>query len=366
VNLAVSQVNRVFISEPIHVGWIIEKLMRDIAAALNNRGIETRVGHPREYTGQEIVFHSRYLYASPFEQADVNSLFITHIDDRLKEMELRSRIGGFNSFVCTSEAEAQMVKALGCPAGQVVGLALPHRGGVVRRQRVAYFSERYEDGRKNEDWLIEYFQSRDERVRRSMILCLIGYNWETFCTRLAALGLSFELYRYDRALPGEYEAQKKLLEGMDHLIYPGFDGGAMCVYDGVVAGTELLISDNGYHRDLGTGATLFRDRQHFFEGLDRIAARTLDAEQVMSDRSIGPYVDRLLAHWAHCCDGDARGSGASGTRDPAETKTQQDELRFYRAHYKPASPRRLASTLYRQLTYWSQRLRRSPADGAGN
>lgn len=354
-----TQVRRVFISEPLQLGWIIEKLMRDLANELERRGLEVTVGPPRAYSGQEVVLHSRYLYADEFAAARVNSLFITHVDDRLKELELKSRMRFFNSFVCLSQAEAEVIVSLGCPREHVVGIPLPHRGGATRRPRVAYFSARYDDGRKNEEWLIEYFENRPQEVRNSMIICLLGYNWESFCARLASLGLSFELYRYDRRLPGEYERLKYVLEDMDYLIYPGFDGGAMCIYDGIVAGLALVISDVSYHRDLGTDAKLFRSKAEFFEHLDQIAMATLARDKVMSERTIGSYADRLVAHWNSLLSGPGSDQSQRPGTWAVAAEAPTEELQFYRSHYKPANARRLLSALYRQLLFWTRRLTRA-------
>jgi hypothetical protein len=346
-------VRRVFISEPMNVGWVIEKLMRDVAATLNELGVETTIGAPNLYSGQEVAFHSRYLYASEFAAAKVNSLFITHIDDTLKETELKSRIPFFNSFVCMSRLEADLVRALGCPAEQVIGIDLPHRSGVVKRPKVALFSARYEDGRKNESWLTEYFAQRDQNTRNSMVLCLIGHGWESFCERLAALDVSFELYRYGRGMPGEYERQKHILEDADYLIYPGFDGGALCVYDGMAAGLELIVSDNSYHRDLDPSARLFRSKEQFFAYLDEVAARTLQRDAMMQQRSIGPYTRQLLEHWTSVL----RGSPGAASNSPEDARAHLEAHQFYRSHYKFPGLRRIASSVYRLVLFRTRRLR---------
>ena len=349
---------RVFISEPIDTGWIIEKLMRDLAAELNRRDIETQVGLPESYSGQELVFHSRFLYAARINEARLNSLFITHIDDGLKEAELRRRIGQFDSFVCISPAEAAFVCGFGCPVEKTIGLALPHRGGIVQRPKVALFSARYNDGRKNEAWLLEYFEERAAEVRNGFIICFIGHNWEGFCARMASRGLSFELYRYDRELPGEYEIQKALLQQMDYLIYPGFDGGAMCVYDAIFAGARLVISDNGYHRDLGVEPKLFRTREEFFAQLDLIVSETFAREKAAAARTVGAYAEHLLAHWNSILlpNADKDNSASVANRMPTLTE-QAAELQFYRSHYKPMSFRRAASSLYREVRRFLSRFR---------
>src|SRR4051812_47915285 len=99
-------IESVFIVEEVDNGWIIERLMRDIAAELNARGVTARVGLARDYAGETVLFNSRYL--TPFfdKRAAVNALFVTHIDDKIREMELKTRGRAFNSLVCMSPQEA--------------------------------------------------------------------------------------------------------------------------------------------------------------------------------------------------------------------------------------------------------------------
>ena len=345
------KISSVFISEPINVGWIIEKLMRDIATELRVRGIRVTIGNAKQYDHEEVVFHSRYLYATPLSRAKVNSLFVTHVDDRLKEVELKNSFNKFNSFVCCSQHDAELLAGLGCRESMILGNDLPHRGGIFRPKKVAMFSERYSDGRKNENWLLEYFALASAAARKSIILCLIGYNWEVYCKKLADMGLSFELYRYDRSLSGEYEIQKSILSDMDYLIYPGFDGGAMCVYDAIFAGKKLIVADNGYHRGINGDTLLFSSKTDFFSCLDEIVESVRQREEILHQRSIERYVDNLMNHWQMTISGNIEFKDADlHAIDSQKPKNiEAADLNFLRSHYKKISARRFASSIYRSF-----------------
>lgn len=323
--------------------------MRDIASNLTLRGIRVRVGKLENYEGEDVVFHSRYLYATPVDGAKLNSLFVTHIDDRLKEIEISGEFDKFNSFVCCSQHDAEFLKGLGCSESKILGNNLPHRGGIMQPQKLAIFSGRYKDGRKNEDWLVEYFNQAPSCARRAIVICLIGYDWEGYCQKLADMGLSFELYRYDRSLLGEYEIQKIILNGMDYLIYPGFDGGAMCVYDGIMAGTKLIVADNGYHRGLGDNVRLFSNRSEFFTCLDEVVELFRQRENILVERSIDNYIENLLRHWETIASKDAISINSETSQIYVSEAKFDDltEVQFFRSHYKNISMRRLASSLYR-------------------
>lgn len=336
----------VFISEPLNLGWIIEKLMRDIAFELVNKGIKVNIGPLENYAGEDIVFHSRYLYAKPLPQAKLNCLFVTHIDDYGKEIELRSLARGFDSIIFMSEQEAKFGRTLLPNTKNIIGINLPHCGGYIKRKRVAFFSAYYSDGRKNEGWLLEYFRSKSPNRRNDFILCLLGYDWEGFCKELAKLGVSYELYRYDRTMPGEYNEQTEILSRMSYLIYPGFDGGAMSAYDGLMAGLPLIISDTSYHRGISPETSLFTDKQGLFMELDKLALLTEAREHTLIERSLSNYVTTLVRHWHHILCPQL----PHATDTPSQILERETVTNEYRAYYKNISPRRLISSFYRALT----------------
>jgi hypothetical protein len=340
-------IRSVFIVEPENQGWIIERLMRDIAAELGARGIETRIGKGNQYLGEDVIFNSRYLTALSDGRARVNSLFITHVDDRAKEIELRASFARFNSFVCLSPHDAEFASALKEDPQGIVGIELPARELAVRPIRIAFFSARYPDGRKNEQWIRDCFRERSAEMRAAFVFCFLGWGWESFCEELGELDMNYEVYRYSRHVPGEYELYKDALKSADVLIYPGFDGGAMSVYDAFNAGLDVLVSDVSYHRGLGSGATLFSNRAEFDAQIDRLYRRHEERAQTLRDRSVRAYVDRLLTHWIEV------GWGSDAKRDPHAAITpaeRKETLQSFREHYKNMwSPTRMRSFLIRWL-----------------
>jgi hypothetical protein len=340
-------IRSVYIVEPEDQGWIIERLMRDIAGELNARGIATSIGLGGGYNGEQVILNSRYLIALHDSRAAVTSLFITHVDDRVKEFELRSMLDRFDSFVCLSPHDAEFIAALKGDRCGVVGIELPARDLVVRPIRVAFFSAHYPDGRKNEQWIVDCFRDRPPQQRAAFIFCFMGWGWESFCEQLADLEMNYEIYRYSRFFPGEYQLYKDVLKSADVLIYPGFDGGAMSVYDAISAGIDVLASDISYHRGLGDAVSLFADREQFNAHIDRLLGKYEARVSALRNRSVKAYVDRLLDHWsavmADRADGDSKDSGTGSMTGQRET------LESFRQHYKPVSASRIRSFLIRRL-----------------
>lgn len=286
----------VFIAEPMNMGWIIEKLMRDLAQELIRIGVKVRIGEDKDYAGEEIYFHSRYLYSAKNKNAKINSLFVTHIDDFGKEFEIKSKFDDFDSFVCMSPFDAEFLVELGCPRRKVIGLNLPHRGGVFKPLKFAIFSAFYSDGRKNEAWLVEYFRTRPNNCK-DLIINILGEGWGQVVNELRKLDVSTSWLDYSRSLPGEYELLKSELSNNDFLLYMGFDGGAMCFYDGVNANLKLIIPKDGYHIGYPDSEYYFENKSDFFEILDGIFEGNQRRKDFIQSRSIEVYASTLLGHW---------------------------------------------------------------------
>lgn len=339
-------IESVFIVEPFNEGWIIEKLVRDIASQMRCMGINVRIGPQESYDNEMVAFHTRGYYFQPLVNAVLNSVLMTHIDDVFKEQEMLSIAEKADSVICMSEHNAEIMWSMGASHEKVIGNNLPHRGGTVRRPRVGIFSARYSDGRKNEDWLLNYFKKTPIDHRNKLIICLIGYGWESFGATIAKLGISFEIYRYDRDLPGEYERQKDIVAGLDKLLYMGFDGGSMSVYDGMYANVDMIFSDQCYHRGLDKGLLLFSNQDEFFGLLDDIVFDVVSKELDLKARSIEAYAAKLLSHWSGLAFPEKHKVIIPNTQ-MADLKGYSDELKVFRGNYRKSGLRDAVRSFYR-------------------
>lgn len=328
----------------ISSGWIINRLMADIAAELKRRGFDVTIGPRHGYSGQDILFNARYLDAVAAPEARVNSIFVTHIDDRIREAELQAAALKSNSLVCLSPHDADFVAGLTKGRTNVAGINLPARSLAVRPLRIALFSACYEDGRKNESWLSDYIQSRPAEYKESFVFCFLGLDWERFSLRLGELDVNYELHRYSRDLPGEYGLYTHHLSTMDRLVYAGFDGGAMSVYDALAAGVDVIASDISYHRGLGESVRLFQDRDGFYEELDALHSVQVGRKRALQERSISVYVDALLAHWNSIVD---PGQSSPGPTPDSVEASRREAVALFRGHYKPLGLSRLRSAAIR-------------------
>lgn len=342
-----NQIRSVYIVEPIDQGWIIERLMRDVATVLTKVGIATRIGTGDDYQGEEVIFNSRYLTAISVPQAKINSLFITHIDDMNKESQFKATIKDFNSFVCMSPQDANFVAALKGSRTGVSGIELPTRDLKVRPTRLAIFSACYDDGRKNERWITEYFRDKSTTSKQNFVFCFMGWGWEKFCSTMGELEMNYEIYRYSRFTPGEYDLYKEVLAKMDALLYLGFDGGAMCVYDAISANIDVIAPNISYHQNLLESVSLFDDKAGFFGHLDRLDREITSRKEALQRRSIDAYAEQLLAHWNSLVQVTSI-VPEQPTKVTPETKDKQT-LDLFRSHYKKLSLSRIRSAIIRKI-----------------
>jgi hypothetical protein len=335
-------IKSVYIVEPSNQGWIIEKLMQHIIAELTARGISVEVGHPTNYSSQDVIFNSRFLVPTFNDKAKVNSLFVTHVDDRIKELELKVLLSKFNSFVCLSPEDAHFLSNLKGNSRGIVGINLPSLNLDVDPIKIAIFSNRYEDGRKNESWILDYCASCSDEFKRSFIFCFIGDNWASFCEALSKIDINYEIYRYSRAMPNEYEQCKKNLQSMDLLIYPGFDGGAMSIYDGIAAGLDILVSNISYHQHLSDEAILFNNKSEFFNELNKSISKVIARRDLLASRNISSYVEKLLHHWDSIAEG-------TNSHEDALYDADNKTLNKYRKNYKKITLSRIRSAMIRLI-----------------
>jgi hypothetical protein len=287
----------VFIVEPDNQGWIIEKLMRDLAAELITRGFSVNIGKAKHYNSEHIVFNSRYLNPFFSKKAKINSLFVTHVDDNLKIAELRYWARYFNSIVCFSEHDQSYIASLLPDKSGIVGIDLPSRSTVVAPIKLGLFSSFYSDGRKNEEWILEYFKYKSKDEKNSFLINLLGANWGNYCVKLDQLDLNYRVHRYASCLKQEYDMYKNDLSEVDYLIYLGFDSGAMSIYDGLELNKMLIFPKLSYHVGVPGSDLLFSSKTEFFSILDMIEDQVQKKKDFLNHRSISSYADKLINHW---------------------------------------------------------------------
>lgn len=316
--------------------WIIGTIASDIKKELYSKNIKCDIGKDDEYGNQEICFHMSYAYASPNKLAKHNSVFVTHIDDQFKESLVKKKLTGFDSIICMSSDDAKFLVSLGLPKEKVFGLPLPTRSSMIRPLKFGIFSSSYEDGRKNEDWLLDYYKHNP--FLKNVILSFIGDNWGDFVTKLAKKDLSFEWHRTSGNIHSEYTFQQNKLDELDYYFYLGFDGGAMGTYDAYSRGINLIIAEGSYHEDIPDVEHMISSFNDFKIIMDNILIKHERKINFFIENSPSKYASNLLDIWE------------DNANSEIDVKNKSDFLEKKRLKYSKASLRRLASYIRQMLS----------------
>jgi len=275
--------------------WIVGKISEDIQLELNKRGIICNYGPPENYNGEDICHHMGWAYAKPILNAKINSVFITHIDDSLKERLLKFLKNKFDFFLTMSKEDKDFLIQLGFDKKKTFGLTLPVRNNFVKPLSLGIFSSYYEDGRKNEKWLLDFLKNHKDS--RYLNFVFIGPNWGKFINKLEKINISFEWHFTSNLMPYEYDFQKNKLSNLDYYFYIGMDGGAMGSYDGYAYGNKLLITDNCYHKEIPNVDYLINNYEEFFQILKKISKTQKEKINFFANNKIENYVNNLLSVW---------------------------------------------------------------------
>lgn len=275
--------------------WIMGKIADDIQREVRNLGYECRSGSFDDYDGEEICYHLAYHIAVPIKKAKHNSVFYTHLNDVLKERNIVSIKDQFDSFICMSPEDAQFLIELGFDKNKVFGKILPVRNTYVKPISIGIFSACYPDGRKNEEWLIDYCSKNKKTQLVNFVF--VGPGWGKVCSELEERGCSFEWHKVSREMPFEYQFQQNKLSSLDYYIYMGMDGGAMGTYDAYAQDVPLCVTYDGFHKSIPNLDYTFDDKQTFFNQMDIVILKHSNRIDFFTENNPSNYAKWIIQVW---------------------------------------------------------------------
>lgn len=288
--------NGVFINNLDSKGdWIMDLIAGDIVRECNQLGISCRKGGYEDYQGEEIVYHLFWGLSKPFKNAIHNSIFFTHLNFKQMENYLYSLKDDYDSFVCMSPEDAQFLIELGFDKKKVYGRTLPVRNNYLRPISIGMFSACYDDGRKNESWIIEYCQNNKNASLVNFVF--IGPRWGRVVNALDSCNCSSEWHNIKRRLPFEYQYQQNQLATLDYYIYLGMDGGAMGTYDAYAQGVKLCVTYDGFHKSIPNIDYKFDNKEGFFRQMDLILEKEKSRYDFFEANTPSKYVEWLISVW---------------------------------------------------------------------
>lgn len=275
--------------------WIIGKLANDMISVLTSMGYLCKRGELSDYDGEEIVYHLSHRKSSPILAAKHNSVFYTHTNNIDREFDLEKLKGEYDSYICMSEEDAQFLIELGFDPSKVFGRTLPIRNAHVQPISVGIFSARYNDGVKNEGWLLEYCKENPNAKYVNWVF--VGANWGSVVLKLESLGCSFEWINISRYLPYEYRYQQEKLSRLNYYFYMGMDGGAMGTYDAYAMDVPLCVPYDGFHKSIPDIDYSFDNKDTFFKALDEIVNKHMRRLDFFTTHTPSKYAEWILNIW---------------------------------------------------------------------
>lgn len=275
--------------------WIMGKISSDIQREASALGYECNRGTFDDYRGEEICYHLAYHIAVPIPSAKHNSVFYTHLNDRLQEKNLVSLKDKFDSFICMSPEDAQYLIELGFDPKKVYGKTLPVRNTYIRPISIGIFSACYWDGRKNEQWLINFCKNNEDAKLVNFVF--VGEGWGKVVEQLSEIGCSFEWHNVSRSLPFEYQFQQNKLSSLNYYIYMGMDGGAMGTYDAYAQDVPLCVTYDGFHKGIPDLDFSFDDEKTFGDQMSKVVAKHARRINFFNDNNPTEYVKWLIDVW---------------------------------------------------------------------
>lgn len=261
------------ILDPVHKGWVIEKLAKKIVEYYPGSSKPKLTYVPLPST--EITHWMHYLNVSPtFLKASkgLNTFLVPHVDSGEKQEYLAQLIelGGIPIFM--SEQHAQEVSsALSLPEVAAVILPGSDAAGAQSRLRIVISSNYYPDGRKNEHYLKNL--AKENRLD-SFHFTFIGKSWEPVGRELILSGAEVEYMDPSKGNYYEYKTQLNLIRGYDLFIYLGFDEGSLGALDAYLLGVPLLVSRQGFHLQFGNDGHI-----RFFTTYDEFCRQLMESKK---------------------------------------------------------------------------------------
>ena len=207
------------------------------------------------------VYHIYFRFCVPV-RGSRNFTMVTHIDSRMKMMQIRWLLKQNVHLICLSNQTKDFIIAslkqnkFNASLISVITPS-PEISEVARKLHIGFFSNVYRDGRKREYIVADLLNS----LRPGEVdFCLMGSGLE----ELNALGID---KGFDIVYASSFDKSFYLdnMKYMDLVIYTGMDEGAISVLDAISAGVPVAITKAGFHLDLPENSAI-----HFYDNSSQL------------------------------------------------------------------------------------------------
>lgn len=270
--------------------WILGKFALKMQEELNKlSGVECVISGSA-LNGYDVTHH--IIYSAPLQVLPgLNTAMVTHIDDATKLKIVKKIIGMSVHCICMSQHTVQSLMKLGCDSGFLSYVHPSHDFDVYPRKiNLLITSRLYNDGRKNEDLLVQLADHIDSRFFQFTIM---GEGWEAIVKRVRARGV--EVTYHDNFNKEKY---RNLFSTADYYLYFGFDEGSMGYLDALYAGVVPVVSAQGFHKDIANSDVIFfANLSELIRIFGDLSNRILQRRELVAKLDWANYAKTHLALW---------------------------------------------------------------------
>lgn len=250
-----------FVLNTHNEGWIIEKLCTRLAKQLESQGFKPKIVSKCEHRSRYTVFmHYQNVEVCSEHCLTKKFAFVYHVDDLQKLLIIRNLLKRGITLFFISRSQLKFVyKVLRLRSyrsrlryiGIGTDLAQEAESMYQRPITIGIASHRYPDGRKNEKWIRDALISQEPQKVR---IVFYGKRWEGEAEFLKSRNFNVEILRIEsKDFKDEYLELIQRMKEWDIAIYAGFDEGSLGILDAYFLGCDLLVSRQGFHKDLNLG-----------------------------------------------------------------------------------------------------------------
>jgi hypothetical protein len=270
-------------------GWILYDYAAKLVKALEPHVDFAQVGFGQA-PGFDVTFHVNYAGLRQIQMPGLHCSMVTHIDTADKFALVRAQAQAGVVGFCMSEETARRLNTLG-GYPRFFNFAPPAMLAAPRKRLTVLISGRlYEDGRKNEQWAIDFFR---RFAAEDLLIRVMGAGWETKLGALQRDGYAVEhVAGFDPAL------YRTWLESADHLLVTGYDEGALSTLDALLYGAVPIVTAQGYHLEQEGAQHLFSTYEQLMD-IGAKLKRELDGVNAMRSRMTDwdAFARKHAEHW---------------------------------------------------------------------
>jgi len=224
--------------------WILSKFAIRMNECLLNMNIDSDIAkHPDPLA--DINHHIIY-YQYDCKITNIDTLMITHIDNRTKLKKLKKQLESASIGICMSKESVDNLAAMGIPRVKLAYVNPAHDGVISPRPKVVGIACRVQrDGRKRENFISRLAYDIDPKLFSFKIM---GDGWDKQVEELRKNQFSVEYTNYF-----DYKKYLEFIPSLDYYLYMGQDEGQMGFVDALAAGVETIVTPQGYHLDAKDG-----------------------------------------------------------------------------------------------------------------